>query len=246
MKPISRYFTIVPSRSGGTDGPHLPPGRCSTHRRPRAWREGPANFRPAALRVGGGEGAVTDASLCCAPPPGRPGDPRRNQRAASTPCRTRTSQAAGDARQECATPYGRHASSRPETPPRHADGTRPAATLASGGELLATLATARRNDRAARAGPHPQAEAMLAVPAAIVRLVRTLAHGNAPLWESFGPGEPGWLGVNPRIRWFDCHRSPALQPSTGARGHATGVEEIRPPNGTVHTRNGQTHHTGPP
>ena len=46
----------------------------------------------------------------------------------------------------------------------------------SDGELAATLAAARGQDRAAGAGAHPQAEAVHLVTAAVVRLVRTLAH----------------------------------------------------------------------
>jgi len=47
----------------------------------------------------------------------------------------------------------------------------------SGGQTVATLATARRQDGAAGAGTHPQTETVRLVTAAVVRLERTLAHG---------------------------------------------------------------------
>src|ERR1700712_594297 len=46
----------------------------------------------------------------------------------------------------------------------------------SGGELLATLAPTAGDDRPARAGAHPQPEAVGLRPAAVVRLERALAH----------------------------------------------------------------------
>src|SRR6185437_492747 len=46
----------------------------------------------------------------------------------------------------------------------------------SGGELLATLAAAAGDDGPARAGAHPQPEAVGLGPAAVVRLERALAH----------------------------------------------------------------------
>ena len=52
---------------------------------------------------------------------------------------------------------------------------RPAAH-ASGSEAVAALATAGRQDRAAGAGAHPQAEAVGLVPTAVVRLERALAQ----------------------------------------------------------------------
>src|SRR5437588_13029036 len=48
----------------------------------------------------------------------------------------------------------------------------------SGGELLATLATTAGDDRPARAGPHPQPEAVGLGPTAVVRLEGALAHGG--------------------------------------------------------------------
>src|ERR687889_2553112 len=46
----------------------------------------------------------------------------------------------------------------------------------SGGEVLATLAPTTGEDRPARAGTHPQPEAVGLGPAAVVRLERALAH----------------------------------------------------------------------
>jgi hypothetical protein len=51
----------------------------------------------------------------------------------------------------------------------------------SGGELLATLATATGDDRAARTGAHAQPEAVGLGPPAVVRLERALAHEGLPL-----------------------------------------------------------------
>src|SRR4051794_12762674 len=58
---------------------------------------------------------------------------------------------------------------------RCAAGSTPAA---SGRELGATLAAARGEDASAGAGTHTQAEAVGLRPAAVVRLERTLAHGD--------------------------------------------------------------------
>src|SRR4051794_41492051 len=46
----------------------------------------------------------------------------------------------------------------------------------SGGEVLATLAPTAGEDRPARAGTHPQPEAVGLGPATVVRLERALAH----------------------------------------------------------------------
>ena len=48
----------------------------------------------------------------------------------------------------------------------------------SGREALTTLVTAGGDDRAARTGTHPKTEAVLLVPATVVRLERPLAHWN--------------------------------------------------------------------
>jgi hypothetical protein len=50
----------------------------------------------------------------------------------------------------------------------------------SGGQSGAALATPGRNDRAAGAGPHPQAESMGTAATPITRLERALAHGKTP------------------------------------------------------------------
>ena len=65
----------------------------------------------------------------------------------------------------------------------------------SDGDALAALATARGQDRPAGAGPHPQAEAVHLVAAAVVGLVRTLAHQRSP-WVGIGQdrGEPATVG----------------------------------------------------
>src|ERR671917_2651216 len=51
----------------------------------------------------------------------------------------------------------------------------------SGGEVLATLAPTAGEDRPARAGTHPQPEAVGLRPTAVVRLERALAHEGLPL-----------------------------------------------------------------
>src|SRR4051794_34397407 len=60
----------------------------------------------------------------------------------------------------------------------------------SGGELLATLAPTAGKDRPARAGAHPQPEAVGLRPAAIVRLERALAHGVLLLHDIGGAPPP--------------------------------------------------------
>ena len=60
----------------------------------------------------------------------------------------------------------------------------------SGGELLATLAAATGEDRPARAGAHPQPEAVGLGPAAVVRLERALAHEVLPLHDIDGAHPP--------------------------------------------------------
>src|SRR3954470_14202031 len=76
----------------------------------------------------------------------------------------------------------------------------------SGGELLAALAPATGDDRPARAGAHPQPEAVGLGPATVVRLERALAHevlllhgigGRAPA------GRPARSGRRPR--WREAH-----------------------------------------
>src|SRR5690349_1221998 len=60
----------------------------------------------------------------------------------------------------------------------------------SGGELLATLAAATGEDRPARAGSHPQPEAVGLGPAPVVRLERALAHEVLPLHDIDGAHPP--------------------------------------------------------
>src|SRR5262245_41754009 len=48
----------------------------------------------------------------------------------------------------------------------------------SDGDLRASLAAARRHDRPPRPGAHAEPEAVLLVTAAVVRLVRALAHSR--------------------------------------------------------------------
>src|SRR3954462_9079951 len=60
----------------------------------------------------------------------------------------------------------------------------------SGGELLATLAPTASDDRPARAGAHPQPEAVGLGPAAVVRLERALAHEGPPLPDRGGASPP--------------------------------------------------------
>src|SRR5215211_4432897 len=98
----------------------------------------------------------------------------------------------------------------------------------SGGELLATLAPTAGDDRPARAGTHPQPEAVGLGPAAVVRLERALAHEVLPLHDIGGapppaggrarggrkgdrsrtPGNPGSLFLRPGPARVD-RRTPA-------------------------------------
>jgi hypothetical protein len=60
----------------------------------------------------------------------------------------------------------------------------------SGGEVLATLAPTAGEDRPARAGPHPQPEAVGLRPSAVVRLERALAHEVLLLHDIGGAHPP--------------------------------------------------------
>src|SRR5918997_5111672 len=60
----------------------------------------------------------------------------------------------------------------------------------SGGELLATLAPTAGENRPARAGAHPQPEAVGLRPSAVVRLERALAHEVLPLHDIGGAHPP--------------------------------------------------------
>jgi len=121
---------------------------------------------------------------------------------------------------------------------------------ASDSEALAALATAGRQDRATGASAHPQAEAVHLVPAAVVRLVRTLAHelistqllGSVPRTGSHDAGRrqsvstgtacPRCKAVAP-VRTLIAghvvdmrHRSNRFRPANGTRQPSTG--SIRP------------------
>src|ERR687896_15153 len=61
----------------------------------------------------------------------------------------------------------------------------------SGGELLATLAPTTGDDRPARAGAHPQPEAVGLGPATVVRLERALAHEVLLRHDIDGARPPG-------------------------------------------------------
>src|SRR4051794_41846973 len=65
----------------------------------------------------------------------------------------------------------------------------------SGGEVLATLAPTAGEDRPARAGTHPQPEAVGLGPAAVVRLERALAHEVLLRHDIGGGGPPGGGGA---------------------------------------------------
>src|SRR3712207_8317343 len=61
----------------------------------------------------------------------------------------------------------------------------------SGGELLATLAPTAGDDGPARAGAHPQTEAVGLGPAAVVRLERAVVHEVLPLHDINGARPTG-------------------------------------------------------
>src|SRR5829696_2419568 len=93
----------------------------------------------------------------------------------------------------------------------------------SGGELLATLAAATGEDRAARAGTHPQPEAMGLGPSAVVRLERALAHEVLPLHDIDGAHS----SVDERARgtgangWWPRPRYPRKLVPAGRHAHRT-------------------------
>jgi hypothetical protein len=111
------------------------------------------------------------------------------------------------------------------------EGTRPNEGRSSRGsdrEALAALATARRQDRASRAGAHAQPEPVRLVTAAVVRLVRTLAHdffsdGQGRSRRRFGQ-IARWLGrgwSKPRggLRFRPAPPAHALPPPSTAQRH---------------------------
>src|ERR1700710_3192452 len=83
----------------------------------------------------------------------------------------------------------------------------------SGGELLATLAPTAGDDRPARAGAHPQPEAVGLRPSAVVRLERALAH-EVLLRHDIGGRAPAGGRVHTGRRWSGGATS-AGAPGTG-------------------------------
>src|SRR3954465_7060157 len=76
----------------------------------------------------------------------------------------------------------------------------------SGGELLATLAPTAGDDRPARAGAHPQPEAVGLGPATVVRLERALAHEVLLLHGIGGRVPAGRRARSGRqTRWREAH-----------------------------------------
>src|SRR3712207_1607110 len=94
----------------------------------------------------------------------------------------------------------------------------------SGGELLATLAPTAGEDRPARAGPHPQPEAVGLRPSAVVRLERALAHEVLPLHDIGGAHPP----VGGCARGDRDRRRRAASRRTPEAGHC-GTVRPRPP-----------------
>src|SRR4028119_1614995 len=110
----------------------------------------------------------------------------------------------------------------------------------SGGELLTTLAPAAGEDRAARAGAHPQPEAVGLRPAAVVRLEGALAHGVLLQRDVVGAGRPvgrrgGGGGGGARA----AVRAPRAPPAGAARGRAAADRRAagpRPPEADLRAR----------
>src|SRR3954469_2913922 len=84
----------------------------------------------------------------------------------------------------------------------------------SGGEVLATLAPTTGEDRPARAGTHPQPEAVGLGPAAVVRLERALAHEGL-LRHDIG-GVPPPVGGRTRGGWTAARKPPSDAPGSWA------------------------------
>src|SRR5215210_4334235 len=107
----------------------------------------------------------------------------------------------------------------------------------SGGELLATLAPTTGEDRPARAGAHPQPEAVGLRPSAVVRLERALAHGVLPLHDIGGAhppvggharGDTGAAAAAPDApRKLVDHGGPRCTPGARARRGAADVPRTR-------------------
>src|SRR3954453_11371245 len=98
----------------------------------------------------------------------------------------------------------------------------------SGGEVLATLAPTTGEDRPARAGTHPQPEAVGLGPSAVVRLERALAH-EVLLRHDIGGGTPAGGRACAGRRWAGADAAPVAPgswflrmepaPSGGAPAH---------------------------
>ena len=95
----------------------------------------------------------------------------------------------------------------------------------SGGELLATLAPTAGEDRPARAGAHPQPEAVGLGPTAVVRLERALAHEVLPLHDIDGAHPP----VGGRARGDRGGRRWPRSPATPEAGHCGPARAPAPP-----------------
>src|SRR4051812_49774608 len=93
----------------------------------------------------------------------------------------------------------------------------------SGGELLATLAPTAGEDRPARAGAHPQPEAVGPGPPAVVRLERALAHEVLPLHDIDGAHPP----AGGRAQGVRTDRY--IPYPDGPRSRARGVDTPPPP-----------------
>jgi hypothetical protein len=110
----------------------------------------------------------------------------------------------------------------------------------SGGQTVATLTTARRQDGAAGAGTHPQTETVRLVTAAVVRLERTLAHGLSPVSgvERDIDLEPGLTAGAVRAssagtaRPRPPRRPPCEEERRGSVDMRHRSTPVRPPNGT--------------
>src|SRR5688500_10432615 len=98
----------------------------------------------------------------------------------------------------------------------------------SGGEVLATLAPTAGEDRPARAGPHPQPEAVGLGPTAGVRLERTLAHEVLLRHDIDGAHPVGGRGRGVTGTTAES-RTPA-PPEAGSCGpaHVGAVHRLRP------------------
>src|SRR3954452_19680801 len=91
----------------------------------------------------------------------------------------------------------------------------------SGGELLATLAPTAGDDRPARAGAHPQPEAVGLGPATVVRLERALAHEVLPLHDIDGAHPP----VDGHARRDRCEPGPTCAGQGERAGTSTDSDQ---------------------